>query len=389
MRDAEHVVWERSFPVGYLLVQVDADLEEEYWGRCAGVEGLFVDKVPPPREFLTLRGCTPEGPLRDALAASGEGTRLLGDMCIEVWDDEQPLQWWNLIDTVVLAHHPNRSDPSLVDVVLGTGVEQEQAWQHTRPAEPRFKVFAGTTMGAVPAGQCAEVDGLFVPRHGPSRGPLHLVGCEPAEPLRTVLNRRRNLDRDWVNLRALDRNGRVMSSHSLFLRIVKARPSVLGADLLDITLTDSGDAPLPLAARPIWETWRRGVPTTRNQWAPYTAAGRSAWLDLTAPGMSDQGPDRSGGVHHLDGRFITDGPGLHCAMAEAMVGPGGYFGREWNAFKDCLNGGFGIAVPFTLIWHDSHIARQAFADDPSETGLTYFEEIVQLLERFGVTVELR
>ncbi|MER6183881.1 hypothetical protein [Streptomyces sp. NPDC001652] len=76
-------------------------------------------------------------------------------------------------------------------------------------------------------------------------------------------------------------------------------------------------------------------------------------------------------------------------MAEALVGPGHYFGREWNAFRYCLGGGFGIAAPFTLVWHDSHIARQAFADDVSGEGLTYFEEIVQLLERRGATVELR
>jgi hypothetical protein len=389
VRGAEHTVWEREFPVRYLLVQTDADGEEQYWGRCAGVEGLFADKVPPPREVLTLRGCAPEGLLRDALAPGGERTALLGDLCVEVWDEEQPLQWWNLIDTVVLAHHPNGNDPSLLDVVVGTGVEPEHAWQHTRPAEPRFKVFDGTTTSAAPAGRCADVDGLFVMRGGPHRGPLHLVGCEPAEPLSTVLSSRRKFDRDWVELRALDRDGRVMYRHNVYLRIEKARPSVLGAGLLDITLTHSGDDPLPLLARPLWETWYRGVPTTRNQWAPHTAEGRSVWLDLTASGMNDQGPDRSGGVHHLDGRFVTDAPGLHCAMAEALVGPGGYFGREWNAFKDCLSGRFGIAVPFTLIWHDAEVARQAFADDVSEDGPTYFEEVVQLLRRCGVTVELR
>ncbi|MFD7833949.1 barstar family protein [Streptomyces sp. NPDC059761] len=95
--------------------------------------------------------------------------------------------------------------------------------------------------------------------------------------------------------------------------------------------------------------------------------------------------------HHLDGRFVTDVPGLHCAIAEALLGPGRYFGREWNAFKDCLGGGFGVAPPFTLIWHDFEIARRALADvveDP-EDGLSYFEDIVRLLERCGVTVVLR
>ncbi|GAB2602654.1 hypothetical protein GCM10027168_39660 [Streptomyces capparidis] len=84
-------------------------------------------------------------------------------------------------------------------------------------------------------------------------------------------------------------------------------------------------------------------------------------------------------------------PGLDCALAEALLGPGRYFGREWHAFKDCLAGGFGVAPPFTLVWHDSQIARRALADvveDP-EGRLSYFEEIVRLLQRCGVTLALR
>ncbi|WSD69295.1 hypothetical protein OG978_18960 [Streptomyces sp. NBC_01591] len=47
-----------------------------------------------------------------------------------------------------------------------------------------------------------------------------------------------------------------------------------------------------------------------------------------------------------------------------------------------------MAAPFTLIWHDADIARQALAAvvRDAEKGLTYFEEIVQLLESHGVTV---
>ncbi|MEU4351800.1 barstar family protein [Streptomyces sp. NPDC023838] len=77
-------------------------------------------------------------------------------------------------------------------------------------------------------------------------------------------------------------------------------------------------------------------------------------------------------------------------MGEALLGPGRYFGREWNAFKDCLGGGFGVVPPFTLVWHDSEVSRRAPAevDDP-EGRLSYFEEIVQLLERCGVTVVIQ
>ncbi|WPO76296.1 barstar family protein [Streptomyces sp. KN37] len=391
MQIADHAAWDRGFPVKYLLVREDEEGEEKYWGRCASVEGMFVDKVPPKREVLTLRGCTPTGSLRDALSPAAESTGLLGDVCVEVWDEQQPLQWWTLVDAVVLAHQPNRCDPALVDVVVGAGVEEEHAWDHTLPASPRFKLFAGTTMAASPAGDCAGVDGLFVSRGSPPSTPLHLIGCEAAESLLAVLRQPRKWDRDWVQLWALDHYGEVMYRHNVYLRVEKTRPSVLGGALVDITLVDGGDDRPTLLARPIWETWYRGAPTTRNQWAPHSAQGRSEWLDLTATRLSGQRPDRSGGTHHLDGKFVTDVPGLHCAMAEALVGPGGYFGREWNAFKDCLGGGFGVALPFTLIWHDADVARRALEDvvsDPDE-GLSYFEDIVRLLKRCGVTVVLQ
>ncbi len=63
-------------------------------------------------------------------------------------------------------------------------------------------------------------------------------------------------------------------------------------------------------------------------------------------------------------------PGLHRASAEALLGPGRYYGREW---------------------HDSEVARRVLADvveDP-EVGLSYFEEIVRLLEQRGVPVVLQ
>ncbi|MET9879754.1 hypothetical protein ABZZ36_34835 [Actinacidiphila glaucinigra] len=109
----------------YLLVQEDENGVEQLWGKCAGVEGLFVDPVPPPREVLTLRGCRPDGPLGNVLADPDGALRGLGDVCVEVWDDEHPVQWWTLVDAVVVAHQPHPTDPSLYDIVIGAGVRNE------------------------------------------------------------------------------------------------------------------------------------------------------------------------------------------------------------------------------------------------------------------------
>ncbi|MFJ2742285.1 barstar family protein [Streptomyces sp. NPDC087440] len=314
-------------------------------------------------------------------------------MCVEVWDGEKPVQWWTLVDAAVVAHQPHSVDPERYDIVLGAGVRAEGG-DSALPATPHFELFAGTTAAAAAgAGRCSAVDGLFRPRVDPAPVALELIGCEPAEPLLAVLRRPGGAERDWACLLVLDRHGAVMASHNVGLAVTEARPSVLGGTLVDITLTDGGDDRPSPAARPVWAEWHQGPPTEPNLWAPYDAQGRAAWLDLATRAwrVPAPRPDRSGGEHHLDGRFVTDVPGLHCAIAEALLGPGRYFGREWNALKDCLGGGFGVVPPFTLTWHDSEIARRALADvveDP-EDGLSYFEDVVQLLERCGVTVVLR
>ncbi|MGW4896539.1 barstar family protein [Kitasatospora sp. NPDC004240] len=392
MRIEDHGWWDRGFPVRYLLVQEDDDGVERLWGRCAGVEGLFVDPVPLPREVLTLRGCHPDGLLSEVLAGPDASPRSLGDVRVEVWDGEMPVQWWTLADAAVVTHRPDADDPARYDIVLGAGVRCEES-SFDVPAVPRFELFAGTTLAAAGVGRCSAVDGLFEKRVDPAPVAMELIGCEPAEPLLAVLRRPRRSEGAWAYLLVLDRHGDVMASRTVGLAITGARPSVLGGTLLDITLTDGGDDRPSPAERPVWAQWYQGPPAGPNMWARYDARGRAAWLDLTTRGrrVPAPRPDRCGGEYHLDGRFVTDVPGLHCAMAEALLGPGRYFGREWDSFKDCLSGGFGVVPPFTLTWHDFGVARRALAEvigDP-EDGLSYVEEIVRLLEQRGVTVVLR
>ncbi|WP_218005714.1 barstar family protein [Actinomadura hibisca] len=391
MRIADHVSWERDVPVRYLLVQEDEDGVERFWGRCAGVEGLFVDPVPLPREVLTLRGCSPDGPLHDVLSTPGLSSRSLGDVLVEVRDGEQPVQWWTLVDAVVVTHRPHPADPARYDIVLGAGVRHEESFFEL-PARPDFELLAGTTAATESAGRCSAVEGLFRPRAAPAPVPMELIGCEPTEPLLAKLRRPQRRKGDWAHLLMLDRHGAVMASQTVGLAIAGARPSVLGGALVDVTLADGGDGRPSTVARPIWEQRYAGPPTEPNLWASYDSAGRVEWLHLALRGRREpaSSPDRSGGERHLDGRFVTDVPGLHCAIAEALLGPGQYFGHGWDAFADCLCGGSGVVPPFTLVWHDSDVARRALAEVvDTASRLSYFEEIVQFLEQSGVTVVLR
>ncbi|MFJ9692456.1 hypothetical protein [Kitasatospora sp. NPDC101183] len=402
MRSEKHAVWERDFPVRYLLVREDFDEEEAVlWGRCAEVEGLFMDPPPLPREVLTLRGCPRESLLVQAVAAGAEPVRLLGDgmLSIEPVDpsNDGPARFWDLEDTAVLAQWPTPGDPGCVDIVVGVGVREDDYWGSKRlPSRPRFDLWfpsihsIHSIQGGSPSDGCRSIDGLFTPRPQRPTQPVHLIGCEPAAPLRALLCRPLPQEGDPITLRPLDRHGRTMTGYRLDLHIVEARPSVLGGALIDVTITDPGDDRPTPAARPVWETWSDGVPTLPNQWAQFDAKGRSEWLDLTSIGP--YGPEGlSGGTYQLDGQYVTDRAGLLLALGEALLGPGANYGTSLDSVADYLGGGPSVVPPFTLVWHHADIARHALAGHILHHcgGLSYFEETVNLLREKGVTVVLR
>ncbi|MFE0098837.1 barstar family protein [Streptomyces sp. NPDC059009] len=386
-----HWSWRRGIPLRYLLVAEDRDGEEHPWGGCADVERLFVDPVPLPRETLTFLGCSPDGPLRDALQQPAGAVTRLGDMCVEISNGERPVEWWDLADVVVSGHRPSGGDGSLVDVVVEAAVTDPDGDSGSGSdraelgASSRYGLFAS---GDLSLGSCTGVEGLRVDRPEPAGTPMELIGCEPTELLREAGRDPQQVQ--WLKLWALDRHGRPMENRTLVLDpldplgLMSSRPSALGKDLLDITLAHGAEAPPSPSVRLAWDAWYKGAPSEPNLWARYDAEGRRAWSRLAYHNTAAPDLDEVGGTYHLDGRFVTDPEGLHCALAEALRGPGAYFGSDWQSFKDCLAGGFGAAAPFTLHWHDAEAARDSLGDD-----VTYLGEIVRYLEARGVTVILR
>lgn len=397
MRYGEHTAWGRDFPVRYLIVQEEWHEEEpgEYWGRCADVDGLFMDPPPLPREILTLRGCPRESPLVQAVTrptgAPGP-VRLLGDMDVAIYTEgpQGPPRFWLLTDAVVLAHRPTAGDRERVDVVVGAGVKAEDAWwgPNLLPESPLFELWAQSLLPDGPVGGCLAVDGLFAARPQRAAQPVRLIGCEPGEGLLEHL--RGGGDDAPVRLWALDRAGRTMTKYGLDFRVLESRPSVLGGALIDITLADPGDDRPALAARPVWDVWFDGVPTRRNQWARFGPEGRSAWLDLTRIGPYGVGIGRSGGTYHLDGEHATDATGLLLALGEALLGPGANYGGGLDSVQDYLGGGPSVVPPFTLVWHRADVAREALAGHVVDHAhrRSYFEVLVELLRRSGVSVVL-
>ncbi|MFC9325514.1 hypothetical protein [Kitasatospora sp. NPDC057015] len=396
MRVAEVPGWEREFPLRYLLVRESRDEEDpeavDLLARCADVEGLYLEPVPPPREILTLRGCPRDSRLAELATRPTQSERLLGNLLLEVFDPagRVPPDSCILVDVSVITHRPTLGDPERIDLVIGTGVGDGlyDGRKFLPPVTPHFE-FSSLKGRTELIGSCLDIGGLYVelPRRP---DPIQLIGCEPTEVLLDRLldpNPRRG---DRGQLVALDRTGRIMSDHDVVLDVTSARPSVLGGSLLDVTLADGGlDRPAP-EARAVRELWYDGEPTVPNQWAPLATRGRWEWLRLTNLGPYRPDPGHSGGEYHLDGRFVTDAPGLFLAIGEAVLGPGRELGRSLFWLRDRLGGGPSVVPPFTLVWHDAQVARQALADDiaTADPGLSLFEEVLDILRERGVTVVL-
>ncbi|WP_385633405.1 barstar family protein [Streptomyces sp. SudanB5_2050] len=62
----------------------------------------------------------------------------------------------------------------------------------------------------------------------------------------------------------------------------------------------------------------------------------------------------------LDGRQIRTLEDFWRVIGEAINGPGGYFGRNLDAFADCLSGGFGAPDDddYVVEWRDHQESRQ-------------------------------
>ncbi|MDK9495662.1 barstar family protein [Streptomyces katrae] len=63
----------------------------------------------------------------------------------------------------------------------------------------------------------------------------------------------------------------------------------------------------------------------------------------------------------LDGGLIRTLDDFWRVVGEAVNGPGGYFGKNLDAFNDCLRGGYGTPEDgsFTVEWRDHLHSRRA------------------------------
>ncbi|ANZ35500.1 hypothetical protein BBK82_04800 [Lentzea guizhouensis] len=332
--------------------EVGDDEVHEVLARADDVEGLFAQARPLDRRELVVRGCP------DVAALSR-------DFTIEVLDDQQWVWFWDVLDPVV------REEAGRVVVTASAALQEEEHPQALRRLkQPRYRIFQEHRF----VGWC-EVEGLPDEWEGWSWPPVTLLGCDTPD----FTGDRYDL---WTGVRALDVTGRVMGEVRLDLDISEVRPRANGR--FDVVLDQScshhvpkwRERPLP-AAEAVWDLWRHGRPEEPGLWAELGTEERQSWLDLTFVGWqstAELGPR----TFHLDGRHVTDEPGLYLVLSEAFAGPGNYFGRHYDSFHACLQDA--RVTGSTLVWHNARTAWESIGE--------LFVEVLELLHANEVVVEL-
>ncbi|WP_344553242.1 hypothetical protein [Kitasatospora saccharophila] len=385
---ADFASWEREFPLRYVLVRDVGDEQDweavELLARCADAEGLYLPREHLDRTVLVLEGCPADSPL--AVMAAGPGGRRLGDLMLEVLgrNNDWPPHVFELLDVSAVAVRPTAGAPGLVDLVLGTGLRDDREYGRPRPpAQPHFEVRAADQRITAPLTHCASVGGLY--GRYPRPRPVRLIGCEPSPALLDGLAPSGGRSDGWGQLVGLDRFGGVLRTENFPLLVTEARPSVLGGALLDLTFADGGpDRPAPDCRR-VRDLWFEGPPSEPGGWTGFDTSGRDEWQTLCRRTLLSDSP-RGGGEHHLDGRHVTDAPGLHLALGEALLGPGLLLGHDLYWLRERLDGG----ARRPLVWHDAETARRSLAwrvvgTDPVRS---YFDAVLEILAERGVTVVL-
>ncbi|MFS0694841.1 barstar family protein [Streptomyces nitrosporeus] len=73
----------------------------------------------------------------------------------------------------------------------------------------------------------------------------------------------------------------------------------------------------------------------------------------------------------IEGSEVTGLTRFFELFGEAVNGPGGYFGRNLDAFADCLGGGFGTPDDgsFTIEWRDHALSARALGHEETARRL--------------------
>ena len=121
-------------------------------------------------------------------------------------------------------------------------------------------------------------------------------------------------------------------------------------------------------------------PEDLGRWTNLTSKEKEEWLISACNRFfeDESSTNRSlaNRLIEIDGRLIKDELDFFCHFGEAVNGPGGYFGKCFQSFDDCLFGKFGLEFPSSILWSNYSAARAFlpdFCDDLTDAITTVHE----------------
>ncbi|MES9540451.1 hypothetical protein [Actinomadura sp. NPDC000600] len=336
------------------------------WGACPTVEGFFGNHQ---RGTYELFGWIPE--CAEIPDRPGNGVWLV--------PDDKALDPWRLDDVENLGRCRG------ADSLVMRGLDEFEG-----PPEG-YRGPVRVHNGHRWLGSCREFTRILPAEEVPA---LVLRRLVPSDRLLTALatGTRRALNLGEATLEVRADHGALLLKEVLWPKISAWAPSFPGSGLIDLHLAEGTFTPVHERARPLWDQWFTGPPASKGAWTGLDTGPRGDWLTLVRQrGCQITHRARPAGhTYELDGRHVTDEPGLYLALGEAVNGPGGYFGGCLPALADCLYGGFGYTAPSTLLWRDAATAREHLSRTLSPEGEEYslFSVVLDVLAERGMSVTL-
>lgn len=246
-------------------------------------------------------------------------------------------------------------------------------------------------------GEFRDIGTFFVAEPGEYRGSagvtctarvpidFEIVDLDPGAELATLPDPR---NRSNYFVQILSHGGGVIGEYYVASAVLRGRKNA-ASGLVNFDVSGFVDWIPHRDAKDLWTAWAVAPPARKGVWADLPIGSREAWLEvaglyrITASLASNDVAEVV-----IDGTSIEDLASFFCAMGEAVNGPGGYYGWNFQALADCLDGGCGARAPFVLRWSEFDIAQSSLVGAVESAGrrLTQLELIIEILQEAGVDI---
>ncbi|MFE3544415.1 hypothetical protein ACFXK0_15750 [Nocardia sp. NPDC059177] len=160
--------------------------------------------------------------------------------------------------------------------------------------------------------------------------------------------------REFSVLEVLDRNGRRIGEYPTGRVVPKLATFVLNPDStsdVSLEIYTSQDSSL---TQEFWARWSLGFPGKLGEWIGLSDEELTGLLNVVGNSWAARGLEMryygSSGKICLNGHYIESETAFYCAFGESANGPGGYFGWNIAAIRDCVRSSMNSNPLHSMEW---------------------------------------